>query len=111
MDAEIEFQVIAFGLAWVVGGVLCYAFWRASSNWSSERQALVRSLVLALTFTPSLLVGHGILPAPVICVFILTPGAWLWLGVFPIFLAWLVLFIILTVAQAVRARLKGKQRQ
>jgi hypothetical protein len=85
---------LIFLVTWLVGAVLtALTFW-LSRTLPRRRSATIRALVLAVFFTPSIVVaffyGGGVSPAPAILVLAMAPS-WtyaLLLGALPIALVW-----------------------
>lgn len=58
--------VLAFIVAWILGAVLSGMLWRLGAQWKFHWRVLSATTVAAIFFAPSLIVGHGAAPFPLL---------------------------------------------
>jgi hypothetical protein len=92
-------------LVLVVGALICFAVWRATTRFRALPRAAVRAFALALVLSPGFLVGHGAAMVPVVLLPLHVADA-SYLAVFglvPLLLFWAVLFVVLAGITMIRS--------
>src|SRR5262245_2898609 len=88
-------QALLFLIAWVVGGILFALAYRLTRNVSKRKRVIVCSSILAVAFTPSIVIHHSLELAPAIHILMVAPFAPMYgvsygalLGAVPIAIGW-----------------------
>jgi hypothetical protein len=68
-----ELVIGTFAVIWLIGGVLCWFAFRLTRAQPEPLRSSVRTLTLAVAFTPSVIIFHGWTPAPAVIVLIWFP--------------------------------------
>jgi hypothetical protein len=96
---------------WLTGGILLAVTIRATRKSSQAKRILLRSLALAIAFTPSLAIAHGVAPVPAILILVVAPFRERFgleyaalFGALPIAIVWLLIAAIWALAVAIRRK-------
>jgi hypothetical protein len=92
-------------LVLVVGGLICFAVWRATTRFRALPRAAVRAFALALVLSPGFLVGHGaaIVPVVLLPLHVVDASYLAVFGLVPLLVVWALLFVVLVGVTMIRS--------
>lgn len=90
--------LLLFAIAWTIAVVVGRAVWKKGKDWSRFTRMLAASFTGALFATPSILVGHGAAPVPLLLQLVAQPNITkeiLGIIVVAFAVTWLLIFLVL----------------
>jgi hypothetical protein len=94
----------------MIGGICYYALWCATKNWMLLPRAGIRALILAVVFTPTIVIKDGVGILPLIVVFLWDPRdpveffRGVIFGWVPFVVVWLFFCLLIIVMNVIRRR-------